>query len=59
MLPQSVHRECVLHCDRAGTVLYGIIVILGGRIWVENRVNFMKPVNLLMAGVPEQALRLP
>ncbi|HUA47065.1 MAG TPA: solute carrier family 23 protein [Solirubrobacteraceae bacterium] len=35
----------------AGTVLYGMIVVLGGRIWVENRVNFMNPVNLLTAAV--------
>ncbi len=34
-----------------GTVLYGMIAVLGGRIWVENRVNFNNPVNLLPAAV--------
>ena len=31
----------------AGTILYGLIAVLGGRIWVENRVNFYNPVNLI------------
>jgi uracil-xanthine permease len=35
----------------AGTVLYGMICILGARIWVENRVNFMNPVNLIPAAI--------
>jgi NCS2 family nucleobase:cation symporter-2 len=35
----------------AGTILYGMIVVLGGRIWVENRVNFNNPVNLLPCAV--------
>ena len=35
----------------AGTVLYGMIGLLGGRIWVENKVNFSSPVNLLTAAV--------
>ena len=35
----------------AGTILYGMIVILGGRIWVENRVNFTNPVNLIPAAI--------
>jgi xanthine/uracil permease len=35
----------------AGTVLYGMIGLLGARIWVENRVNFSSPVNLLTAAV--------
>ena len=34
-----------------GTVLYGMIAVLGGRIWVENRVNFNNPVNLLPAAI--------
>jgi uracil-xanthine permease len=34
-----------------GTVLYGMIAVLGGRIWVENRVNFTNPVNLLPAAI--------
>ena len=35
----------------AGTVLYGMIGLLGARIWVENHVNFSSPVNLLTAAV--------
>jgi uracil-xanthine permease len=35
----------------AGTILYGMIAVLGGRIWVENRVNFSNPVNLLPAAI--------
>ncbi|HYY43762.1 MAG TPA: solute carrier family 23 protein [Actinomycetota bacterium] len=33
------------------TVLYGMIAILGARIWVENRVDFRDPVNLITAAV--------
>lgn len=36
----------------AGTVLYGMIGILGVRIWVQNRVDFANPINLAAAGVP-------
>ncbi|GFZ87133.1 uracil-xanthine permease family protein [Nesterenkonia alkaliphila] len=36
----------------AGTVLYGMIGILGVRIWVQNSVDFSNPVNLAVAGVP-------
>ncbi|NLS09537.1 nitrate reductase [Nesterenkonia sp. MY13] len=36
----------------AGTVLYGMIGILGVRIWVQNRVDFSNPINLAVAGVP-------
>ncbi|HVK34248.1 MAG TPA: solute carrier family 23 protein, partial [Microlunatus sp.] len=35
----------------AGVVLYGMIGVLGARIWVQNRVNFSSPTNLLTAGV--------
>ncbi|MDR1355543.1 MAG: NCS2 family nucleobase:cation symporter [Propionibacteriaceae bacterium] len=35
----------------AGTVLYGMIGMLGARIWVENRVDFGKSVNLMTASV--------
>ena len=35
----------------ATTVLYGMIVILGARIWVEARVDFRDPVNLMTAAV--------
>ncbi|MDN5724345.1 MAG: NCS2 family nucleobase:cation symporter [Propionibacteriales bacterium] len=35
----------------AGVVLYGMIGILGVRIWVENKVNFSNPINLAVAGV--------
>jgi uracil-xanthine permease len=36
----------------AGTMLYGMIGILGARIWVQNRVDFSNPVNLTTAAVP-------
>jgi uracil-xanthine permease len=34
------------------TLLYGMIGILGARIWVQNRVDFSDPVNLTTAAVP-------
>lgn len=33
------------------TLLFGLIAILGARIWIENRVDFTKPVNLVTAAV--------
>lgn len=36
----------------AGTVLYGMIGVLGIRIWVQNKVDFSSPVNLAVAAVP-------
>lgn len=33
------------------TVLYGLIAVLGARIWVESRVDFRDPVNLVSAAV--------
>ncbi|MDR2373034.1 MAG: NCS2 family nucleobase:cation symporter [Bifidobacteriaceae bacterium] len=33
----------------AGVVLYGMIGLLGARIWVENKVDFANPVNLFPA----------
>ncbi|MCL1838122.1 MAG: NCS2 family nucleobase:cation symporter [Propionibacteriaceae bacterium] len=35
----------------AGVVLYGMIGLLGARIWVENSVKFTSPVNLIPAAV--------
>ncbi|MEW1959394.1 solute carrier family 23 protein [Kineococcus sp. NPDC059986] len=35
----------------AGVVLYGMIGVMGARIWVQNRVNYSSPTNLLTAGV--------
>lgn len=35
----------------AATVLYGMIGMLGARIWVQNRVDFSDPVNLNTAAV--------
>ncbi len=35
----------------AATVLYGMIGVLGARIWVQNKVNFADPVNLTTAAV--------
>ncbi|HEX2051675.1 MAG TPA: solute carrier family 23 protein [Actinomycetota bacterium] len=33
------------------TVLYGMIAVLGARIWIESRVDFRDPVNLVTAAV--------
>jgi xanthine/uracil permease len=33
------------------TVLFGLIAITGARIWVDNRVDFTRGVNLFIAGV--------
>lgn len=35
----------------AGTLLYGLIGILGARIWVQRKVDFSDPVNLTTAAV--------
>jgi len=35
----------------AGTVLYGMIGVLGARIWVQNKVDFSDPVNLTTVAV--------
>jgi uracil-xanthine permease len=35
----------------AVTVLFGLIAVLGARIWIEARVDFRDPVNLTTAGV--------
>jgi uracil-xanthine permease len=35
----------------AGTVLYGMIGLLGARIWVQNKVDFSDPVNLISAAI--------
>lgn len=35
----------------AVTVLFGMIAVLGARIWIENGVNFRDPVNLVTAAV--------
>lgn len=35
----------------AGTVLYGMIGLLGARIWIENQVSFTNPINLIPAAV--------
>ena len=35
----------------ATIVLYGLIAVLGGRIWVENKVDFKNPVNLFPAAI--------
>ncbi|MGP5164777.1 MULTISPECIES: uracil-xanthine permease family protein [Micrococcaceae] len=34
----------------AGIVLYGMIGIIGARLWVQNQVNFSNPINLMTAG---------
>ena len=33
------------------TLLYGMIGMIGIRIWVENKVNFDKPVNIMVAAI--------
>ena len=35
----------------AGTALYGMIGLLGVKIWVENRVDFGNPINLMTGAV--------
>jgi uracil-xanthine permease len=35
----------------ATILLYGLIAVLGGRIWVEGRVDFKNPVNLFPAAI--------
>jgi uracil-xanthine permease len=35
----------------ATLLLYGLIAVLGGRIWVENKVDFKNPVNLFPAAI--------
>jgi uracil-xanthine permease len=35
----------------AVTILFGLIAVLGARIWIEARVDFRDPVNLATAGV--------
>ena len=35
----------------ATIILYGLIAVLGGRIWVEGRVDFKNPINLFPAAV--------
>jgi NCS2 family nucleobase:cation symporter-2 len=35
----------------AATMLYGMIGILGVKIWVQNKVNFSNPINLTTAAV--------
>ncbi|MFI0796370.1 uracil-xanthine permease family protein [Micromonospora rubida] len=35
----------------ATTALYGLIAVLGARIWIESRVDFHNPVNLMTAAV--------
>ncbi|MFN8191140.1 MAG: solute carrier family 23 protein [Nocardioidaceae bacterium] len=35
----------------ATLVLYGLIAVLGGRIWVEGKVDFKNPVNLFPAAI--------
>ena len=33
------------------TVLYGLIAVLGARIWIESRIDFRDPVNLVTAAI--------
>ena len=33
------------------TLLYGMIGMVGIRIWVENKVNFDKPLNIMVAAI--------
>jgi xanthine/uracil permease len=35
----------------ATTILYGMIAVLGARIWIEARVDFRDPVNLVTAAI--------
>ena len=35
----------------AGIILYGLIVVMGARIWVEHKVDLTNPVNLIPAAI--------
>ena len=35
----------------AATVLYGMVGVLGARIWVQNKVSFADPINLMTAAI--------
>jgi NCS2 family nucleobase:cation symporter-2 len=35
----------------AGTILFGMIGVLGAKIWIESKVDFGDPVNLMVAGI--------
>ena len=35
----------------AGTVLFGMIGVLGAKIWIENKVDFSDTVNLMIVGI--------
>ena len=37
--------------DGVTTLLYGMIGMVGIRIWVENKVNFDKPLNIMVAAI--------
>lgn len=37
--------------DGVTTLLYGMIGMVGIRIWVENKVNFDKPLNVMVAAI--------
>jgi xanthine/uracil permease len=36
----------------ATVVLYGLVGVLGVRIWITNRVDFSKPLNQMTAAIP-------
>jgi xanthine/uracil permease len=36
----------------ATVVLYGLVGVLGVRIWITNRVDFFKPLNQMTAAIP-------
>jgi uracil-xanthine permease len=46
---EAVHTVPAGVIGGAGIVLYGMIGLLGARIWVENKVDFSRPVNLFPA----------
>ena len=46
----NCNRSLRVFCG-AATVLYGMIGMLGARIWSENRVNFSNQINLTTAAV--------
>jgi xanthine/uracil permease len=46
---EAVHTVPAGVIGGAGVVLYGMIGLLGARIWVENKVDFARPVNLFPA----------
>lgn len=49
---EAIHTVPAGVLGGAATLLYGMIGMLGIRIWMQNRVDFASPINLTSAAVP-------